>query len=77
MDRDLDQGGCNLAVPLYTIVPWELVLTGVHTPLELKERCLRDGSRLLVRSDGRLERLVSTNPQHYLSPHMRPGAHGP
>ena len=78
MDRILDLGGYNLEVPLYTIVPYDMVLAPDNNgPLELKERQQPDGSRVVLRSDGTVERLISTDPQHYLSSHLTPGLHLP
>jgi hypothetical protein len=62
----------TLWVPLYTIMPPEVVMAGSQQPRELAES--RSGNRLaLVHADGRLERLISTDPADFLLPHLQPG----
>lgn len=62
---------------LYSIVPPEVILDdSAVPPPELREVDLAPGARLLLRRSPAgdcVERVISTDPRHYLRPEFRPG----
>lgn len=62
---------------VYTIFPLELVFEGYEDFKPEYEEIERDGCRLLVEAlsfnQGKIVRLISSNPQDYLNPAYQPG----
>jgi hypothetical protein len=63
---------------MWTIVPAELVLDGYERHAPVLQEVRRSGITMLVTplegGMGRVERLISPNPQDYLRPEWQPGA---
>lgn len=63
---------------LYTIIPPEVILDDSAARLEAtREVDVAPGVRLLLRlsaSGERVERVIATDPRHYLNPDLVPGA---
>lgn len=63
---------------LYTIMPTELVLEGIDQPVKPPQEIDLGNIKLLVETmgfnQGKVVRLISTDPQDYLNPNFQPGS---
>ncbi len=63
---------------IYTPLPIESVLEGSESFSPEYKEIEIDGNKLLVEhhsfNEGKVVRLISSNPQEYLKPHLQPGA---
>ena len=63
---------------LYTIMPPEVVLEGMNQPVKPPQEIDLGNVKLLVETmglnQGKVVRLISTDPQDYLNPNFQPGS---
>ncbi|MEW6522137.1 MAG: YlzJ-like family protein [Bacillota bacterium] len=64
-------------VPLYTIFPPDVVWQDWPVFTDGLRQVAWHGRTVLVGSDGRVERLLSTDPRDFLDPRFQPGSRVP